>query len=184
MNEIFMEAPAGFAPANNGVADRGLTAWLRRHPWSCFNIIADDFCFVNRFYKISAFYFIFPKISARHPDNRAPRVIFLLRPGCLFANYLALTERKILFVGFINRGYPSELNVTHYLLALKIGKIDRTVRIPVTGTGNREALLLLSVLSVYRLVNGMIEGIFGPFALAGALVTYNTAVIRNAFSPL
>ena len=27
----FLEVTAGFEPADNGVADRGLTAWLRHH---------------------------------------------------------------------------------------------------------------------------------------------------------
>ena len=50
---LFLEAPAGFAPANNGVADRGLTAWLRCHASSCFNIIAESKRFVNSFVQIS-----------------------------------------------------------------------------------------------------------------------------------
>ena len=28
---LFLEVTAGFEPADNGVADRGLTAWLRHH---------------------------------------------------------------------------------------------------------------------------------------------------------
>ena len=29
-----LEVTAGFEPADNGVADRGLTTWLRHHKWS------------------------------------------------------------------------------------------------------------------------------------------------------
>ena len=44
-----LEVTAGFEPADNGVADRGLTAWLRHHVYSCYNIIAKQGFFVNTF---------------------------------------------------------------------------------------------------------------------------------------
>ena len=43
-----LEVTAGFEPADNGVADRGLTTWLRHHAFVCLNIISKDFVFVNR----------------------------------------------------------------------------------------------------------------------------------------
>ena len=33
---FFLEVTAGFEPADNGVADRGLTTWLRHHTISVF----------------------------------------------------------------------------------------------------------------------------------------------------
>ena len=45
----FLEVTAGFEPADNGVADRGLTTWLRHQIFVCFNIIAEVFRFVKCF---------------------------------------------------------------------------------------------------------------------------------------
>ena len=44
-----LEVQAGFEPADNGVADRGLTAWLLHQIFDCLNIIAELFLFVNSF---------------------------------------------------------------------------------------------------------------------------------------
>ena len=43
-----LEVTAGFEPADNGVADRGLTTWLRHHASCCLNIITELSGFVNR----------------------------------------------------------------------------------------------------------------------------------------
>ena len=43
-----LEVQAGFEPADNGVADRGLTTWLLHQTHLCFVIIANLFGFVNR----------------------------------------------------------------------------------------------------------------------------------------
>ena len=40
----FLEVTVGFEPTNNGVADRGLTTWLRHHS---FSICYFDFCVKN-----------------------------------------------------------------------------------------------------------------------------------------
>ena len=45
-----LEVTAGFEPADNGVADRGLTTWLRHQVFGCFNIIAELFSFVKCFF--------------------------------------------------------------------------------------------------------------------------------------
>ena len=44
----FLEVQAGFEPADNGVADRGLTTWLLHQNSNYPNIISKFFCFVNR----------------------------------------------------------------------------------------------------------------------------------------
>ena len=44
-----LEVQAGFEPADNGVADRGLTTWLLHQILHCLNIIAEDFVFVKSF---------------------------------------------------------------------------------------------------------------------------------------
>ena len=54
---------AGFEPADNGVADRGLTTWLRHQTLLCPNIIAKEVAFVKGFLKnilvfAAAFHFI------------------------------------------------------------------------------------------------------------------------------
>ena len=46
----FLEVTAGFEPADNGVADRGLTTWLRHQIFDCPNIIAELFLFVKCFF--------------------------------------------------------------------------------------------------------------------------------------
>ena len=43
----FLEVQAGFEPADNGVADRGLTTWLLHQMFSYCNIIAKIFHFVK-----------------------------------------------------------------------------------------------------------------------------------------
>ena len=43
-----LEVQAGFEPADNGVADRGLTTWLLHQRFSYSNIITKFFRFVNR----------------------------------------------------------------------------------------------------------------------------------------
>ena len=45
---FFLEVTAGFEPADNGVADRGLTTWLLHQRFSYSNIITKFFRFVNR----------------------------------------------------------------------------------------------------------------------------------------
>ena len=49
---FFLEVTAGFEPADNGVADRGLTTWLRHHISFCPNIIAEAGAFVKTFLKL------------------------------------------------------------------------------------------------------------------------------------
>ena len=44
----FLEVQAGFEPADNGVADRGLTTWLLHHKFNSPNSIAKFFTFVKR----------------------------------------------------------------------------------------------------------------------------------------
>ena len=44
-----LEVQAGFEPADNGVADRGLTAWLLHQIFDCFTIITKLFPFVKGF---------------------------------------------------------------------------------------------------------------------------------------
>ena len=39
--DFVLEVQAGFEPADNGVADRGLTTWLLHQIFDCFNIIAE-----------------------------------------------------------------------------------------------------------------------------------------------
>ena len=48
-----LEVTAGFEPADNGVADRGLTTWLRHHDLFCLTIIAEAFGFVKPFFTFS-----------------------------------------------------------------------------------------------------------------------------------
>ena len=45
-----LEVQAGFEPADNGVADRGLTTWLLHQIFDCFNIIAELSSFVKGFF--------------------------------------------------------------------------------------------------------------------------------------
>ena len=53
---MFLEVQAGFEPADNGVADRGLTTWLLHQIFDCLNIIAELFGFVKGFFTLfSAF---------------------------------------------------------------------------------------------------------------------------------
>lgn len=49
----FLEVQAGFEPAGNGVADRGLTTWLLHQTFDCPYIIAKQ----NRFVKAFLLYF-------------------------------------------------------------------------------------------------------------------------------
>ena len=49
----FLEVQAGFEPADNGVADRGLTTWLLHQTFDCPYIIAKQ----NRFVKAFLLYF-------------------------------------------------------------------------------------------------------------------------------
>ena len=43
-----LEVQAGFEPADNGVADRGLTTWLLHQTFGYLSIITKFFGFVNR----------------------------------------------------------------------------------------------------------------------------------------
>ena len=43
----FLEVQAGFEPADNGVADRGLTTWLLHHTFKYSDIISKFFWFVK-----------------------------------------------------------------------------------------------------------------------------------------
>ena len=52
-----LEVQAGFEPADNGVADRGLTTWLLHQIFACHSIIAEFFSFVKGFLKFLTFYF-------------------------------------------------------------------------------------------------------------------------------
>ena len=45
-----LEVQAGFEPADNGVADRGLTTWLLHQIFDCPNIIAELSSFVKGFF--------------------------------------------------------------------------------------------------------------------------------------
>ena len=47
MSFVFLEVQAGFEPADNGVADRGLTTWLLHQSSNYPNIIAKIFGFVK-----------------------------------------------------------------------------------------------------------------------------------------
>ena len=47
---FFLEVTAGFEPADNGVADRGLTTWLLHQIFDCPNIIAELSSFVKGFF--------------------------------------------------------------------------------------------------------------------------------------
>ena len=49
---FFLEVQAGFEPADNGVADRGLTTWLLHQIFVCLNIIAELFVFVKSFFTL------------------------------------------------------------------------------------------------------------------------------------
>ena len=51
-----LEVQAGFEPADNGVADRGLTTWLLYQIFDCFNIIAELLQFVKGFLKENCFF--------------------------------------------------------------------------------------------------------------------------------
>ena len=53
-----LEVQAGFEPADNGVADRGLTTWLLHQTCNCPNIITKVSSFVKGFF---CFYFAFYK---------------------------------------------------------------------------------------------------------------------------
>ena len=48
---FLLEVQAGFEPANNGVADRGLTTWLLHQIFDCLNIIAELLAFVKSFFR-------------------------------------------------------------------------------------------------------------------------------------
>ena len=49
----FLEVTAGFEPADNGVADRGLTTWLRHHvQFNAYILYQKDFCLSTPFRKI------------------------------------------------------------------------------------------------------------------------------------
>ena len=50
---FILEVTAGFEPADNGVADRGLTTWLRHHAYSYYDIIAKCSAFVKSFFVFS-----------------------------------------------------------------------------------------------------------------------------------
>ena len=50
-SHISLEVQAGFEPADNGVADRGLTTWLLHQIFDCLNIIAELFTFVKSFFR-------------------------------------------------------------------------------------------------------------------------------------
>ena len=52
-----LEVQAGFEPADNGVADRGLTTWLLHQILACHSIIAKFFSFVKGFLTFWEFYF-------------------------------------------------------------------------------------------------------------------------------
>ena len=54
---LSLEVQAGFEPADNGVADRGLTTWLLHQTFACHSIIAKFFRFVKGFFKFLTFYF-------------------------------------------------------------------------------------------------------------------------------
>ena len=47
--DFVLEVQAGFEPADNGVADRGLTTWLLHQIFDCFNIITKLSRFVKPF---------------------------------------------------------------------------------------------------------------------------------------
>ena len=54
-----LEVQAGFEPADNGVADRGLTTWLRHQIVDCFNIISNLFAFVKCFFSFILCFLLF-----------------------------------------------------------------------------------------------------------------------------
>ena len=56
---LFLEVTAGFEPADNGVADRGLTTWLRHQIFVCLNIIAELFRFVKCFFTLFSAFWLF-----------------------------------------------------------------------------------------------------------------------------
>ena len=47
-----LEVQAGFEPADNGVADRGLTTWLLHQIFDCFTIITKQIAFVKSFFTL------------------------------------------------------------------------------------------------------------------------------------
>ena len=51
-----LEVQAGFEPADNGVADRGLTTWLLHQIFDCLNIIAELLLFVNSFFEENLYF--------------------------------------------------------------------------------------------------------------------------------
>ena len=53
-----LEVQAGFEPADNGVADRGLTTWLLHQTFNCFNIITEVLPFVKCFFSFILCFFI------------------------------------------------------------------------------------------------------------------------------
>ena len=53
----FLEVQAGFEPADNGVADRGLTTWLLYRTFQCYSIITKISPFVNTFFTFISFIF-------------------------------------------------------------------------------------------------------------------------------
>ena len=56
---LLLEVTAGFEPADNGVADRGLTTWLRHQIFVCPNIIAELFRFVKCFFTLFSAFCLF-----------------------------------------------------------------------------------------------------------------------------
>ena len=56
----FLEVQAGFEPADNGVADRGLTTWLLYRIYDCLNIITELLFFVKWFL---VFFYLFYNYS-------------------------------------------------------------------------------------------------------------------------
>ena len=70
-----MEVTAGFEPADNGVADRGLTTWLRHQNFDCLNIIAELSRFVKSFFILFFLFFFtivnYEKICYNIDENKS-----------------------------------------------------------------------------------------------------------------
>ena len=56
--DFVLEVQAGFEPADNGVADRGLTTWLLHQTFNCLNIITEVLPFVKCFFSFILCFFI------------------------------------------------------------------------------------------------------------------------------
>ena len=83
---VFLEVTAGFEPADNGVADRGLTTWLRHHILFCHIIISKEILFVKAFLVL-----FFKKVSFRPSFcYYQPKLLYIILKFAFFCDIIYL----------------------------------------------------------------------------------------------